>query len=170
MTTNLRYENPILFNQENLWDPNNQEPMVQVIDAILNEEDLDNTNITEQTEEELFQTCKDVISEILKEVPELENDLKGEVVYPLVCTSSFADYPLPFFAPENGKTITVVFNSMWNKSWGGELITYYKTKPKDVVSIMPGRIFMSEGSAWCRITQPNINATVPLTYLQFRLI
>ena len=170
MTTNLRHENPILFNQDNLWDPSNEEPMVQVIDAIFTEEDLDNSNITEQTEEELIQTCKDVISEIINEIPEYEDDLKGEVVYPIVCTSNFADYPLPFFAPENGKTITVVFNSSWNKTWGGEFVTFYKTKPKDIVSIMPGRIFISEGSAWCRVTQPNIRATVPLTYLQFRLI
>ena len=170
MTTNLRNDNPAMFNQDNLWDPNNTEPEVQVIDTILKEADLENTDIIEQTEEELLQTCKDVIVEMLNEIPELEDELKGEVVFPQLHSITFADYPLPFFAPENGKTVTVVFNSKWNKTWGGEYITYYKTKPRDVVSIMPGRIFINEGSAWCKVTQPNIKATTPLTYLQFRII
>jgi len=170
MTTSLRMENPILFNQDNLWDPNNNEPVVQVVDAILKEADLENTIINEQTEEELVQTCKDVIDEMLNEIPELADELKGEVVHPQVHSITFVDYPLPFFAPENGKTVTVIFNSTWNKTWGGEFITYYKTKPQDVVSIMPGRIFINEGSAWCKVAQPNIRATVPLTYLQFRII
>ena len=70
---------------------------------------------------------------------------------------NYESYPDPFHAGD-GLVVSVMMSKYWNKTWGGEIITYHDTEPEDIVSAFPGRIYVSHGTPWVRIQQPNIKA------------
>ena len=79
---------------------------------------------------------------------------------------NYESYPDPFHAGD-GLVVSVMMSRYWNKTWGGEIITYHDTEPEDIVSAFPGRIYVSHGTPWVRIQQPNIKAEIELEILLY---
>ena len=154
-------------NSKTLYDETKAEPHVQFYDNAVTQMDVDAYNISSLEEHELHELSVQILNELQGMMP---NTFKkyDKVYYPMVISMDYNSYPVPFHAGD-GLVVSTCFSKAWDKSWGGEYITYHDTEPEDVVSIFPGRIYVAHGRAWNRISQPNIQAKHKLEFVQFRL-
>jgi len=131
---------------------------------------VDDFDLYNLSDEEVFELCNDIVEELANIDPKFAKYMGRPVIMPSIHTYTYDSYPLPFHAPENGYVVNVCMAKAWSKNWGGEFISFHATEPEDVVASYPGRIYVSHGTPWCKITQPNIKAEHDLVYLSFRLV
>lgn len=170
--TRREYQDTLLFKQENLVDDNDSEPCVWFYDNVITQNDVDIIHPYDMTPEELQELSANILTELRMANPEqFRRYTEKNIVYPMVTRYTYDTYPVPFAGPtESGLTIAACFAKSWNKNWGGEFMTFHQTEPEDIISTYPGRVFVLEGTAWCKISQPNVNAKENLDYLFFRLV
>lgn len=154
---------------DHLYDETKAEPIVTFYDNMVTQMDIDNLDLYEMSDEEIIKVCKQILEEVCTSNAEMRRYMNSEILYPLVHTYTYDDYPTPFHAPEDGYVINVCWAKGWSKNWGGEYISFHDTEPEDIIASYPGRIYVSKGTPWCKITQPNIKAKRPLVFLQFRI-
>ena len=70
----------------------------------------------------------------------------------MVISMDYNSYPMLFHAGD-GLVVSTCFSKAWDKSWGGEYITYHDTGRRCSINIS-GRIYVAHGRAWNRISQP----------------
>lgn len=154
---------------DHMFDETRTEPELVFYDNMVSQMDTELIDLYEKSDEEIVGICKQVLQEVCTNNPEMRRYMNADILYPTVHTYTYDDYPAPFHAPADGYVISVCFAKAWSKNWGGEYITYHDTEPEDVLASYPGRIYVSKGTPWNKITQPNVKAKHPLVYLQFRI-
>lgn len=160
-----QYENP-----DNLFDKTLTDPLIEFYDNIVTQQHVDMYNLYEMSDEDILSFCSDIVEELANIDRKYMRYVGKPVHTPAVHTYTHDSYPSPFHAPENGYIINVCMAKAWSKNWGGEFISFHSTEPEDVIASYPGRIYVSHGTPWCKITQPNIKADYDLVYLSFRLV
>jgi hypothetical protein len=149
-----------------LWDKTRAEPYLEFYDNVITQMDLESFDIKKLKAQDIEALCEDILAQL----QETDNKYKKftKVHFPCTIIMDHQSYPMPFHAGD-GLVVTAMFSKYWNKTWGGEIITYHDTEPEDIVSAFPGRIYVSHGTPWNRIQQPNIKADIELQFVQFRL-
>jgi len=152
--------------QNTLWDETRAEPYLEFYDNVITQMDLEAFDIKTMETRDLAELCENVLENLKQTDIKFRNYSK--VHFPMTMIMNYESYPDPFHAGD-GLVVSVMMSKYWNKTWGGEMITYHDTEPEDIVSAFPGRIYVSHGTPWVRIQQPNIKAKIELEFLQFRL-
>jgi hypothetical protein len=157
-------------NPDTLYDTTLAEPMLEFYDNIVTQQHVDMIDAYKLSDEEVISLCNDIVEELMNVDRKYARYIGRPVITPHIHTYTYDSYPEPFHAPENGYVVNVCLAKSWSKNWGGEFITFHSTEPEDIVASYPGRIFVSHGTPWCKISQPNIKAEDDLIYLSFRLV
>ena len=157
------------YKSDNLVDLTSTQPSVTFYDRIITQMEVDEFDLYAMSDDEIYDLCEKIMKEIGASDPDMKKYIDADILQPSVHTYTYDSYPEPFHAPKDGYVISVCWAKGWSKNWGGEFITYHETEPEDVLSSYPGRVYISKGTPWCKITQPNIDAKQPLVYLQFRI-
>lgn len=153
-----------------LYDHTKSEPQITFFDNVVTQMEVDTIDIKNNKPEELEKLCKNVCKEIAGADADFRWLLNADIHYPMVLQVKNDEYNAPFNAPENGYVISVCWSKSWSKIWGGEYITYHDTEPEDVISSFPGRVYISQGTAFSKFATPNVKAKQELIYLQFRVL
>lgn len=153
-----------------MYDKSLTEPMIEFYDNVVTQMHVDQTDLYGMSDEEVFSLCGDIVDELAGIDRRYARYVGKPVATPHIHTYTYDSYPQPFHAPEGGYVVNVCMAKAWSKNWGGEFISYHATEPEDVLASYPGRIYVSHGTPWCKITQPNIKAEYDLVYLSFRLV
>jgi len=153
-----------------LFDETKREPDITFFDNVISQMDVDVIDLHSLNDEEVIELCKNILKELCNSDMNMRKYFNSDIIYPTVHTYTYDSYPEPFHGPADGCVISCCFAKGWSKNWGGEYITFHDTEPEDIIASFPGRVYVSEGTPWCKITQPNINAKRDLVYLQFRVL
>jgi len=130
----------------------------QIEELVLEDEDM----------QEIAEEVKDLI---VNHFPQYRKYFNSEPKLVELVEYKYDEYPEPIRGVSNNKGITVLvcLARYWSKHWGGDVLGYHRTEPVEVVSSYPGRIIVSEGDNWVKVSQPNVSAETQLHYLQFKL-
>lgn len=154
---------------DGLYDETRSEPDITFFDNIISQMDVDTIDLYSMNNEEITELCESILKELCNSDENMRKYFNSDILYPTIHTYTYDSYPDPFHAPTNGCVVSCCFAKGWSKNWGGEYITFHDTEPEDIISSFPGRVYVSVGTPWCKITQPNIRAKRDLVYLQFRI-